>query len=80
MPRPPPGNTLRDGIDGDRVVRSYDAVFDKRPDERDRARRVAAGIGNAMAPGLDGVRLCRSELGKAYRPNRAQHDAPSTRR
>ena len=38
----------RDGVDGDGVVGGDDAGFDKRPEERDGARRVAAGIGDAI--------------------------------
>ena len=56
-----------DRVDGDGIVRRQQAGIDQRPQQRDRAGRIAAGIGD-FPRGPDLVGLIRREFRKAVGP------------
>src|SRR6185312_8224991 len=61
---------IPDGIDGDRPIPGHQPFFDQRPHQRDEARGIAAGIGDAARLGDGGALLLR-HLGEAIGPSRA---------
>ena len=56
-----------DGVDADRVVRRYQTHLDQRPQQRDAAGRIAAGIGDARGVG-DRYSLSRRHFRKPVDP------------
>ena len=54
-------------VDGDGIVRRHEARIDQRPQQRNAAGRIAAGIGD-LPRGPDLVGLVRREFGKAVSP------------
>ena len=66
-------------VDGDGIVRRHQARIDQRPQQRNAAGRIAAGIGD-LPRGADLVGLVRRELRKAVGPVAARRETRSTRR
>ena len=63
-------------IDGDGIIRRQQTGIDQRPQQRDRAGRIAAGIGDfSRRPDLVG--LIRREFRKAVGPVAARRETPS---